>query len=143
MAHVLIVDDEEGIRAVLARLVTGAGHTVTEAPDADSALRALETQEANVALCDVRMPGHDGVWLVEEVRRRFPAVGLLFVTAETRLPPASTLKQGVVAYVLKPFNKDAILAAIGSALAWNETARNSPQRPSVDDALTAWLNEDI
>jgi CheY-like chemotaxis protein len=142
MAHVLVVDDEDGIRTVLARLVSGAGHTVTEAPDADAALRALETREANVALCDVRMPGHDGLWLVDEIRRRFPAVGLLFVTAETRLPPASTLKEGVVAHVLKPFNKDAVLAAIGKALAWNAAARISPPRPSVDDALTAWLNEE-
>ena len=142
MAHVLIVDDEDEIRNVLSRWLTAAKHQVAEAPDADAALRALESAPADVVLCDVRMPGRDGLWLVEEIRKRFPSAGLVFATGETKLPPSSTLKEGVVAYVMKPFDKDKVLAAVTLAADWSaSSAGRAAKRQESDDALRKWLDE--
>lgn len=143
MANVMIVDDEAEIRSVLSRWLTAAGHKTTEAPDSQAALSALATADAHVVICDVRMPGRDGLWLVDEIRRRFPAIGLLFATGETRLPPSSTLQDGVVAYVLKPFDREKLLDAVARAAKWHESARANPPRTASDNkALDQWLNED-
>ena len=142
MANVMVVDDEAEIRTLLSRWLTAAGHTVTEAADSDAALHALATADTEVVLCDVRMPGKDGLWLASEIRRRFPTHGLLFATGETRLPPAATLREGVVAYVLKPFDRQRLLAAVADAAAYHAKAKHKPAPAVTDDALERWLNEE-
>jgi DNA-binding NtrC family response regulator len=142
MANVMVVDDEAEVRSVLSRWLTAAGHQVLEAADSESALRALEASDTHVVLCDVRMPGKDGLWLASEIHRRFPTQGLLFATGETRLPPVSTLREGVVAYVLKPFDRERVLAAVADAAAYHETAKTKPAPQVNSDALERWLNDD-
>jgi DNA-binding NtrC family response regulator len=138
----MVVDDEAEVRRVLVRWLTAAGHQVIEAGDSESALQRLATDDTQVVLCDVRMPGKDGLWLASEIRRRFPTHGLLFATGETRLPPAATLREGIVAYLLKPFDRERVLAAVADAAAYHEKAktRSAPQASS--DALERWLNEE-
>src|SRR4029453_11799165 len=69
---VLVVDDDEGVRRVLSRWTVDMGYTVQAAADADSALDIMREHQVDVALVDVRMPGHDGIWLLDQVRRLFP-----------------------------------------------------------------------
>ena len=56
---ILVVDDDEGVRTVLTRWVSDMGYAVKAAEDADKALQVMRDAEIDVALCDVRMPGHD------------------------------------------------------------------------------------
>jgi CheY-like chemotaxis protein len=68
---VLIVDDENGMRDLMARWLQSGGYTVTTAANAEEALGRLEASPPAVALCDIRMPGHDGVWLAEQIRQQW------------------------------------------------------------------------
>lgn len=140
MAVVLIVDDEAKVRDVLRRWLETAKHEVLEAEDASSALDVLGAHPAQVVLCDVRMPGHDGLWLARKIRERHPHAAVVFATGEDLLPPADTLRDGVVAYVLKPFDKSPLLAAVERAVHWHDAAKaRGPSSQTNDGDLESWL----
>ena len=103
---VLVVDDDEGVRRVLSRWVADMGHTVQAAADADSALDIMREHQVDVALVDVRMPGHDGIWLLDQVRRLFPETATVLATGLVEMDPMVTLRPGVVGYIVKPFNRE-------------------------------------
>ena len=66
--RILVVDDEESIRTLLVRILAPVGYQVDVAPGADTALEMMSASPANVALVDIRMPGHDGAWLIAVTR---------------------------------------------------------------------------
>ena len=140
MSTVLIVDDEPRIREFLARWLAPAGYDVREAPDAESALAMVATDPPDVLLCDVQMPGHGGLWLVEQLRERFPAVAIVLATADDALPPGVSLKDGVVDYLVKPFDKHRVLAALSRAVEWRKTsATREGRQTGPGDPLEEWL----
>jgi DNA-binding NtrC family response regulator len=103
---VLVVDDDEGVRKVLTRWVTDMGYTVKAAADADTALQMIRECPIEVALCDIRMPGHDGVWLIEQIGRLGTAPAIVLATGLMEMDPTVTLRPGVVGYIVKPFNRE-------------------------------------
>lgn len=103
---ILVVDDDEGVRKLLARWVAAMGYTVKVAPDAETALDVMRGFQIDVALCDVRMPGHDGIWLVDQMRRFHPSVAVVLATGLLEMDPMVTLRPGVVGYIVKPFNRE-------------------------------------
>jgi CheY-like chemotaxis protein len=70
MARILIVDDEQGVRQVLTRYLSAPDRKIAEADSADAALAAMEKAPADVVFCDIQMPGHDGLWLTTDLRKR-------------------------------------------------------------------------
>ncbi len=142
MRSVLIVDDEPRIREFLARWLAPAGYDVKEAPDAEAALAAVAASVPDVVLCDVQMPGHDGLWLVEQLRQRFPAVAIVLATANDSVPPVVSLQEGVVEYLVKPFERDRVLAAVRRAVEWRQSAPVQPlDGAAAGDPLAEWLNK--
>ena len=103
---VLVVDDDEGVRKVLTRWIAEMGYTVKSAGDADTALVMMGEFTVDLALCDVRMPGHDGVWLVDQVRRLHGDTPVALATGLIEMDPMVTLRPGVIGYIVKPFNRD-------------------------------------
>jgi DNA-binding NtrC family response regulator len=101
----MVVDDDENIRKVLAHWVAEAGHTVKVAADADAALKMLDDEPVDVAVCDIRMPGHDGIWLMDRIRTQHPDVAVVVATGLMEMDPLVTLRPGVVGYIVKPFGK--------------------------------------
>ena len=94
--NVLVIDDDEGVRDVLAAWVEADGCQPVAAESAAAALSAAAEQSVAVALCDVQMPGHDGFWFVEQVQ-----VGIDFGSGKRVIPtspwcwsPASTTWTG-------------------------------------------------
>src|SRR5688572_30742426 len=80
-AHsVLVVDDENGVRDLLARWLEAGGYSVTTAANAEEALGRLEAAPPAVALCDIRMPGRDGLWLAERIRQSYPETAVIMAT---------------------------------------------------------------
>jgi DNA-binding NtrC family response regulator len=138
---VLIVDDDKYVRDILARWLTAAGYQTRQAEHARAALEAITNDEPAVAVCDVEMPGPDGVWLIGKVREQFPNVGLVLCTGVDVITTAVTMQDGVVAYVVKPFQRPQVLAAVASAAEWHvaEVARGGPrlQRGGLDTWLDA------
>lgn len=121
---VLIVDDENGVRDLMRRWLEAGGYAVTAAATAEEALGRLESSDPPaVALCDIRMPGHDGLWLAERIRRRYPETAVIMATGVQDLAPAvESLRQGVIDYLTKPFGRDRLREAVLRGLEWHRSA---------------------
>lgn len=135
---VLVVDDDLGIRNLLTRWIEPLGHQVKVAADAGAALDVMQSCEVDLALCDVRMPGPDGIWLAEHIRSHFPGTAVVFATGVHEMDPGVTLRPGVVGYLTKPFRREALARAIREGLQWREKV-SAPKTTSAD-ALDAALN---
>lgn len=114
---ILIVDDEEPVRRLLSRIMSGSGHDYCLAADAAEARRALETEHFDLILCDVKMPGENGIGLVQDVRKKYPDTAVMMVTAVDDPEIANTaLAIGVYGFMLKPFNANELMINISNAL---------------------------
>jgi DNA-binding NtrC family response regulator len=104
--RVLVVDDEFLIRWSIAETLGAAGHEVTEAPDAASALAALEeTPDPDVVLMDFRLPDSNDLGVLAKIRRLAPATALVMMTAfGTPEVTAGALQLGACKVLSKPFN---------------------------------------
>lgn len=142
MSAVLIVDDEAAIRQLLTRWLSAGGHSVLEAPDAESALQVLASHPVGAVLCDKSMPGHDGLWLIEQMRERFPNVAIILATADDAVPPRISLQSGILGYLVKPFKQPRVLEAVQDAMAWHRVAakRPAPGEATGGSPLDDWLS---
>lgn len=122
MERVLIVDDEPGIRHVMSRWITSVGCQVTEAASADEALTAAAGEPFAVTLCDIRLPGRDGVWLAGEIRRAHPDTAVIMSTGvQTFETAVATLQSGVLDYIVKPFDCERLSKALQKGLEWHRS----------------------
>ena len=116
MAYVLVVDDEESIRKLLTRWLTGWGYEAKQAGNATDALELMAVEPAAVILCDVMMPIHDGIWLAEQVRIRWPETAVVMASSAQDMETVTRMrKQGVVDYVTKPFGREMLRQALNRA----------------------------
>ena len=121
--RVLIVDDENSVRTVMARWLEAGGFRVATAASAEEALQYLDESPTAVALCDIRMPGHDGVWLAERIRLEHPETAVIMATGVQDVGPAvQALRQGVIDYLTKPFGRERLREAVTRGLEWHESA---------------------
>jgi DNA-binding NtrC family response regulator len=104
--RVLVVDDEFLIRWSIAETLGAAGHEVTEAQDAESALAALETTpDPDVVLLDFRLPDSNDLGLLARIRDLAPTSAVVMMTAfGTPEVTASALQLGACQVLSKPFN---------------------------------------
>ena len=116
-ATVLIVDDEESIRRILYRKLSGEGYYCQEAANSDQALGKLQSNTVGLVILDIRMPGKSGVELLPEIRASYPDTMVIMATA---ISDASTaiqcMKQEAYDYITKPFNLDELVISAGNAL---------------------------
>ena len=141
MAQLLIVDDEAPVRELIARCLKDLGHDLRQAGDAETALAALAEAPADLVFCDVQMPGEDGVWLTGQIRNTYPMTAVILVTGVTTIAPSTSMRKGVMAYLVKPFSAKALIAAAGAALRWVEDNKAAgAQADDVGDKLSAWLD---
>jgi DNA-binding NtrC family response regulator len=105
--RVLLVEDENLIRWAVAETLTEAGHSVREAPDAATALRAVgQTSEPfDVVLLDFRLPDSDDLSLLERIRQQAPSSAIVMMTAHgTRQMTEDAKTLGVYEVIAKPFD---------------------------------------
>ena len=104
---VTVVDDEPAVRDVLVRSAQLCDCECQVAACAEEAIEVLKQRLSPVIVTDLRMPGKGGVWLVQEVRRRWPDVAIIVVTAgEDRDAARACLQAGAHHYFIKPVNLD-------------------------------------
>ena len=118
---ILIVDDEAKMRRVLELQLTGAGYEVTKAASAEDGLKALDMPGTGpdfaLALTDLRLPGIDGVEFLRRIRRRFPSLPVIVMTAFGTVETAvEAMKSGASDYLLKPFALDDLMITIDKVL---------------------------
>src|ERR1043165_3606107 len=108
---VLVVDDDLPTRTILRRFLEPAGHGVREAGDANEALAQITEAAPAIALCDVHLPGANGLWLADQIRMQSPTTAIVLVTGDPDIPPVESLRRGVVGYVLKPLRREELVRA--------------------------------
>jgi DNA-binding NtrC family response regulator len=114
---VMVVDDEPGVRGVLSSMLQRAGYEVHTAADAEEALRLFHSLEVDAVITDVRMPGKDGVELLEELHEMRADLPVLLVTGFGTIDGAvQAMKLGATDYITKPFKRGRLLAALERAL---------------------------
>ena len=142
MGFILVVDDEAAVRQVLRRWLSDAGRECREAADAAEALDVMAASPADVAFCDVQMPGKDGIWLTGEIRARYPATAVVLATGVTTVPPKVSMQAGVMAYLVKPIKRESFVSALEAAVSWHEqTVREGPRAEDRGARLNDWLDE--
>jgi response regulator RpfG family c-di-GMP phosphodiesterase len=114
---VLIVDDDRGVREVLSAVLREEGYRVRLADSAEGALEALRGDgELPLVLCDVKMPGHDGPWLLDRIIERHPAAAVVMLTGYGDTESAvDCLKRGAADYLLKPPRVTELVRAVERA----------------------------
>jgi DNA-binding NtrC family response regulator len=117
--EVLVVDDEFATREILAKWIDAAGFAVSTAPDAEGALDILAERDIAVVTVDKDMPGHDGMWLIGEIQKRYPTVAMLLASGDDAIAPKVSLSRGVLEYLVKPFEPEAIIRAIVVGVRWH------------------------
>lgn len=123
---VLVVDDETGVRDLMSRWLQAGGYAVTSAAGADEALGACQTLSPAVALCDIRMPGRDGIWLAEQLREQHPETAVIMATGIADVESAiSTVREGVFDYLTKPFGRERVHDAVVRGIEWHRSALDS------------------
>ena len=114
MTTVLVVDDEPGMRETLMDILEDAGYAVISAYDGDSAMAAFRANPVDVVVMDMRMPGRDGVSVLQEMNGPPPSVIMMTAYAvEERLRQA--LESRAFAMVHKPFQARYLLNLIEAA----------------------------
>jgi putative nucleotidyltransferase with HDIG domain len=131
MHSVLVVDHDRKQRQVVTAWVTGQGFQAREADSADDALRRLDDDTAEIALCEAVMPGRDGVWLASQIRARFPRTAIIIVSQLRDVDLAiSSLRNDVVDYLLKPFDYARLGEALSLARDWHMASDGMDQLQS-------------
>jgi response regulator RpfG family c-di-GMP phosphodiesterase len=118
VAQCLVVDDDPQVRDALVRVVQSQGLSCIAADSADAALSLLAAQgEVAVLISDIRMPGRDGVALLEEVRRLYPDTAVIMLSAVADVQIAvDCLKKGALDYIAKPMVLGEVQVRVAKAL---------------------------
>lgn len=115
--NILVVDDEESIREVLAILLETRGYRCAMVRNGAEALRLTEAERFDLVLSDVLMPVMNGLALIEQLQKHEPELPVVIVTALHDVSTAiDALRAGAYDYILKPFEKDQLYISVGRAL---------------------------
>jgi two-component system NtrC family response regulator len=114
---VLIIDDEEKLRSLLARIIRAEGFEVLEAADCKSGLAAIDNPIIDAVLCDVRLPDGNGVELVPLLKSRNPQAEIILLTANGNIADGvQAMKNGAMDYIVKGNDNDRILPLLDKAI---------------------------
>ncbi len=115
--HILIIDDEKNYLLILEAILEEENYTVTALSDPVMAMTYLDESEVDVVITDMKMPGMTGQEVLEAVRKRYPYIPVMIMTAFGSIDRAvEAMKSGAFDYITKPFANDEILLSVRKAL---------------------------
>ena len=118
---ILVIDDEQPVRAVLRQMLEKAGYRVEEAPDGTVGMDLLRNHPIDLLITDLFMPHKEGIETIVEVRKYFPQVKIIAISGGGRtgkldfLPMAESF--GALRTLAKPFERTELLEAVRAVLA--------------------------
>ncbi len=116
-AHILIIDDEKNYLLILETLLLDASYNVTAINDPETALTFLEESEVDVVITDMKMPRLTGRDVLERVKKNWPHIPVLIMTAFGSIESAvEVMKYGAFDYITKPFANDELLLSLNNAV---------------------------
>ena len=114
---VLVVEDEELMRTILRQLLEDAGYRVVTADSAESAIDAYSANDVSVTLTDIKMPGRDGLALLDQIKSIDAEAVVIVMTAFSSIDTAiASLRKGAYDYVTKPFVNEDMLQTVKNAV---------------------------
>src|SRR3989442_10665123 len=137
--RILIVDDEETIREIVSSMLTSANFNCRQAASGMEALALLDSgEEFELMLSDLMMANLDGIGLLEKTKERFPDMPVVMVTAVHDIQVAlQALRNGAYDYLLKPFEREQLLATVRRALENRRLKRENDAYRTNLEALVA------
>jgi DNA-binding NtrC family response regulator len=117
VGNVLLIDDEEGLRKLLSRIIGLEGFKVEEAGTLRTAYDILKRKEIDVILCDVKLPDGNGVDFVKEAKLKYPSSEIILLTAYGNIPDGvQAIKNGAFDYITKGNDNDRIIPLLYQAM---------------------------
>jgi two-component system, NtrC family, response regulator len=117
MSKVLIIDDEEKLRNLLARILRLEGFEVDEAANLKAGYKLIEKEEPDVILCDVKLPDGNGIDFIKTIRTKFPLSEIILLTAFGNIPDGiQAMKNGAFDYITKGDDNDRLIPLVSKAL---------------------------
>lgn len=128
MKKILLIDDEEKLRKLMARIIELERMEVFQAEDATTGLKLLEKQDFDVVICDVRLPDANGVDLVPQIKKIKPLVEIILLTAYGNIPDSvQAIKNGAFDYITKGDDNNRIIPLVYRALEKVELSKRVSQ----------------
>ena len=112
--YVLVVDDQALLREALARWIKSLGYRSVAAESADDAIAEITREVPFAIIVDMVMPGHDGLWLLEQIRDRWPSLWVIMASG-ANLDEQQVLKArrlGAQDFIAKPFGRETLYQAL-------------------------------
>jgi two-component system NtrC family response regulator len=117
METILVVDDEKNYLLVLSALLEEEGYEVLTALSGPDALKIHQTSDLDLMLTDMKMPGMDGIELLERIKDREPDLPVIMMTAHGTVDKAvEAMQKGAYSYVLKPFDNERLILFVKKAI---------------------------
>ena len=117
MIQLLVIDDEDPIRKLLARMIELEGYNVSQAVDCQSAMKLLRKQPFDIILCDVFLPDGNGVDMVADIKKMAPLSEVILLTAHGNIPDGvQAIKNGAFDYITKGDDNRKIIPTINRAV---------------------------
>jgi DNA-binding response OmpR family regulator len=134
--RVLVIDDDDDIRALVAELLRRAGLSVEEAPDGRAGLRAFHQSPPDLVVLDVSMPELDGWGTLERIRDLSDAPVIMLTARGSELERVRGLQAGADDYLVKPFGRQELVARVHALLRRAGGRAERPQETYADELLT-------
>ena len=116
-ANILIIDDEEKLRSLLARIIRLEGFSVSEANSLKAGYKAIEREPPDIILCDVKLQDGNGVDFISEVKKKYPLPEIILLTAYGNIPDGiQAMKNGAFDYITKGNDNDKVIPLLYKAV---------------------------
>ncbi len=139
MSSILALDDEQDMLALLGRIISEkSSHELTTLGDPQQLSQLLEQKSFDVVLTDLKMPGKNGMQVLEEVKQKSPRTAVIIMTAYGTIESAlQATRKGAFDYITKPFRKERILHVVEQALNWQRLQQENIQlRQKLEETTT-------
>src|SRR3990172_8533365 len=121
MAKILVIDDEKSIRNTLQEVLEYEGHKVDQATNGAEGLELFTNGDYDIVLCDIKMPGMDGIEVLEKLGQRTHDVPVIMISGHGNIDTAvEAIKKGAYDFIEKPLDLNRLLVTMRNATERNE-----------------------
>ena len=140
--RILIIDDDENIRKVLATILEEEGYEVESVDTAKKAIEKTRRKFYNIALIDIRLPDMEGIELLTRMKDTTPKIRKIIITGYPTLQNAvEAVNRGADAYIMKPFDMEKVLKEIKEQLRKQHEEKRYSQEKVAELTWDCWKND--